>query len=113
MARAWSGAGGMSDSRDNEVSFEARIGLIQRLFVRRIVPGAALAGIAIAVVATPVSAFPGVPNLNTAAGHAASDQPPILLVRDICDVRYEGNIKHTRYCEDPYVCDRATPGKCK
>jgi hypothetical protein len=113
MARAWSGAGGMSDSRDNDVSFGARIGLIRRLFMRWIVLGAAFAGIAIAVVATPVSALPVVPNLSTAAGHAASDQPPILLVRDICDVRYEGNIKHTRYCEDPYVCDRATPGKCK
>jgi len=41
--------------------------------------------------------------------------PPsmLLLVRDICDVRREGNREITRYCDDGYVCDRQQPGMCK
>ena len=74
---------------------------------------AALAGIAIAVVAAPVAAFPVVPGLSAVAERAAADALPILRVRDVCRVRYEGRTKITSYCNDPYVCDRANPGKCK
>jgi hypothetical protein len=101
----------MSDTWGNDVSYGTRIRLIQRL-CKRIVLGAAFAAMAIAVGDAPVSAFPVAPDLGKAAGHAA-DRSPILQVRDICDVRYQGNTKHTRYCDDPYVCDRGNPGKCK
>ncbi len=61
----------------------------------------------------PAAALPILPDLGALAGHVTADELPIVPVRDICGVHYEGRTKVTRYCDPPYVCDRANPGKCK
>jgi hypothetical protein len=66
---------------------------------------------AVATWAVPAGAFPLAPDLNAIANRLRADAP--ILVRDICGTHYEGRTKITRYCDDPYVCDHANPGKCK
>jgi hypothetical protein len=62
---------------------------------------------------TPVAAFPVLSDLNAVATQVPGSALPLVQVRDVCRVYYEGSTKVTRYCDPPYVCDRANPGKCK
>ncbi len=77
----------------------------------RLIRSAAIGATVVAAMVAPVAALPIVSDLNAVMNRAAA--PPIVLVRDICGVHYEGRTKVTRYCDPPYVCDRANPGKCK
>jgi hypothetical protein len=74
---------------------------------------ATIAGFAIATTVCSAAAMPIISRLDAVVDRMPADSPPIVLVRDICGVYYEGRTKITRYCDDPYVCDRANPGKCK